>query len=48
MAFNTLKSAWTVWNDEDATLMEKILTTMTALGTVIPIVTAVTNADNAV
>lgn len=47
MAANTLKQAWNIWNDEDATLGEKILTTMTALGTVIPIVTAATNADNA-
>ena len=47
MAANTLKQAWNIWSDEDATLGEKILTTMTALGTVIPIVTAVTNADNA-
>ena len=48
MAANTLKQAWNIWNDEDATLMEKILTTMTAFGTVIPLITAVTNADNAV
>ena len=47
MAANTLKQAWNIWSDEDATLGEKILTTMTALGTVIPIVTAMTNADNA-
>jgi TP901 family phage tail tape measure protein len=46
MAANTLKNAWNIWSDEDATLGEKILTTMTALGTLIPIITTFTNADN--
>ena len=32
--FNTLKGVVDIWNDDDATLMQKITTSMTALGTV--------------
>jgi hypothetical protein len=42
----SLKSAFEIWSDEDATLGEKVLTTMTTMGTVIPILTSVLNKNN--
>ena len=38
MIYNSLKSAVKIWSDEDASMMDKIMTSFMSLGMVIPMV----------
>ena len=46
MAINAIKGVAQIWTDKDATVMEKILTTMTAIGTVTMALTRALNEQN--
>ena len=46
MAIQSIQSLGNIWADEDATVGEKILTTMTTLGMVVPMLTSAFSAQN--
>lgn len=46
LAFESLKSIFDVWNDEDASFGDKLITTFSSLAFVIPIVTSAFNKQN--
>jgi hypothetical protein len=46
MAFNTMKGLSDVWSNEDMSIGEKMLSTITSLAMVLPMVTSAMQAEN--